>query len=53
MGSFFSKSAPSTTPQRTQPQSRTEKIYKYHRLPTIVKLTPQQISEINVKDIHL
>ena len=52
MGSFFSKPTPSTTPQGRQPQSRTEKIYKYHRLPTIVNLTPQQISEINVKDIN-
>ena len=40
------------TPQRTQQQSKSEKIYKYHRLPTIVALTPEQISEINVKDIN-
>ena len=52
MGSFFSKPTPSTTPQGRQQQSKSEKIYKYHRLPTIVNLTPQQISEINVKDIN-
>ena len=43
---------PQTTPQTTQPASKSEKMYKYHRLPTIVGLTPEQISEINVKDIN-
>ena len=47
-----SQGTPQETPQTTQPASKSEKMYKYHRLPTIVVLTPEQISEINVKDIN-